>query len=86
MIELICSIPNKNTLYAALVIYIYKAISISYTNTDYEHNIPNNLEMITFFLIEVSAIAFVCAATTATAYPDSHCSRVSPTQAITFKH
>lgn len=31
------------------------------------------------------AIALVCAATTSTVDPDSRCSRVSPTQAITFK-
>lgn len=33
----------------------------------------------------VPAIALVCAATTAIVDPDSRCSRVSPTQAITFK-
>ena len=33
----------------------------------------------------VPAIDLVCAATTAIVDPDSRCSRVSPTQAITFK-
>lgn len=33
----------------------------------------------------VPAIALACAATTAIVDPDSRCSRVSPTQAITFK-
>lgn len=34
---------------------------------------------------DIPAIAFVCAATTAIVAPDSRCSRVSPTQAITFR-
>lgn len=34
---------------------------------------------------DIPAIAFVCAATTTIVDPDSRCSRVSPTQAITFR-
>ena len=34
--------------------------------------------------VEVPAIALVCAATTSNVAPDSRCSRVSPTQAITL--